>query len=229
MCIRDSINPGVANLIEARARDLAGQWGPIVSRTINGGPNLRPTVAFTAPAEGATVHEASVLIQGTAVDDVSLEKVIVRVNGGAWVRATGTTSWSQLVNLVPGANLIEAQARDLSGQFGPIVGITVNRTGGGGAALAASVLATPTSAGAEVCVTLSADAAVTAEVLNIAGRPVRVIVQDRTMPAGSTTVAWNGRSQNGLAVPSGAYLVRITARASDGAGVTALQPLMLTR
>jgi len=109
------------------------------------------------------------------------------------------------------------------------VSIIVTRTGGGPAALAASVLATPTSAGAELLVTLSADAAVTAEVLNIAGRTVRVIVVDRVMLPGTTTVAWNGRSQAGLAVPAGTYLVRITARDASGNAVTALQPLRVTR
>ena len=224
------INVGTGpNLVEARARDATGQWGPIVSRTLIGAANLQPVAMITSPADGSDTSDAQVTVSGTAVDDGAVVKVIVRVNGGAWVRATGTTSWSQVVNLAVGANLIEACAYDDVGLWGPIVGVTVNRTGAGGAALTASVLATPTSAGAEVCVTLSADASVTAEVLNIAGRPVRTIVQDRAMPAGMTTVAWNGRSQNGLAVPSGTYLVRVTAREPDGGSVTALQPLMLTR
>ena len=128
-----------------------------------------------------------------------------------------------------GANLIEACARDLSGQFGPVSGITGMRSGTGSAALTASVLATPTLVGAEVCVTLSADAAVTAEVLNIAGHPVRVIVQDRAMHPGSTTVAWNGRSQNGLAVPAGAYLVRIIARTENGTEASRIAPVLLRR
>ncbi len=217
------------NLVEARGYDIGGRWGPIVGRTLIGAPNLRPVASVTAPADGSGTSDAQVAVTGTADDDGTVVKVIVRVNGGPWAIATGTTSWNRLVNLAPGANLIEARAYDDVGLWGPIAGITINRSGVVPAALTALVLATPTSAGAEVCVTLSAGAAVTVEVLNIAGRPVRVIVRDREMAAGTTTVAWNGRSQNGLAVPSGTYLVRITARGGDGASFTALQPLMVTR
>ncbi len=227
---RMNITPDGANLVEACARDGSGQWGPMVAMTLNAPANLRPVALITLPGDGDNVAEPQVTVTGTATDDDTVVKVIVRVNGGAWAQATGTTNWNRLVDLLIGPNLIEAVAYDDVGLWGPYASVTMNRVAAAApAAVTASVLAAPTSTGAEVCVTLSAEAAVTAEVLNIAGLPVRVIVQDRPMPAGSTTVAWNGRSQNGLAVPSGAYLVRITARTEDGGETSRITPLLLRR
>ncbi|MCD6360430.1 MAG: hypothetical protein J7M38_06135, partial [Armatimonadetes bacterium] len=48
------------------------------------------------------------------------------------------------------------------------------------------------------------------------GRPVKMVVSDRMTSAGMTTLTWDGRNAGGLSVPSGTYLVRITAAGSDG-------------
>jgi hypothetical protein len=78
------------------------------------------------------------------------------------------------------------------------------------------VSAHATSAGAEISFTLAAPASVSAEVLNIAGRTVRQIVADRAYEAGPQSLAWNGASEHGTRVPSGTYLVRVTAFGDDG-------------
>ena len=87
----------------------------------------------------------------------------------------------------------------------------------------------PTGLGAQVVFTLSGDAKVTAEVLNIAGRPVKLLVADKLMAAGTSTLAWNGRSNTGAAVPSGVYLVRVTAAAEEGGRAQALGTVMVAR
>jgi len=87
----------------------------------------------------------------------------------------------------------------------------------------------PTLAGAQVTFTLSADAAVTAEVLNIAGRPVRLLVSDHPMPTGTNTLAWDGRNSAGLAVPAGAYLVRLKAATASGGQGQALAMVRIDR
>ena len=72
---------------------------------------MRPTVAITSPADGATVAAAEVTVTGTATDD---GPVSVTVNGrGATVRAN--RAWSVAVPLRPGANTLVATARDGDG------------------------------------------------------------------------------------------------------------------
>jgi len=71
--------------------------------------------------------------------------------------------------------------------------------------------------------------AVTAEVLNIAGRPVQVLVADRQMAAATNTLTWNGRSATGVAVPSGIYLVRVRACDKNGARSEAVSTVCVRR
>jgi hypothetical protein len=85
--------------------------------------------------------------------------------------------------------------------------------------------AVPTTTGAEILFTLSAPAQVTVEVLNLAGRPVALLAEDRAADAGLQRLAWNGRSLTGTPAPAGRYLARITARDGAGTQATALAPL----
>lgn len=116
------------NLIEARAKDENGLWGPIEGVTITRLGNLAPEVAITSPADGAVTSDSSVLVTGTASDDDTVSVVRIRINGVVWLNAIGTTSWSRNAPLALGANSIEARARDNEGVWGPIVEITVTRT-----------------------------------------------------------------------------------------------------
>ena len=69
---------------------------------------------------------------------------------------------------------------------------------------------------AQISFGLTADASVTAEVLNIAGRKVRLITTDQAMEAGIGTLLWDGRNSGGAAVPSGMYLIRLTVHDTSG-------------
>jgi hypothetical protein len=99
--------------------------------------------------------------------------------------------------------------------------------GDGGTALVTGLTAGPTPAGAQVTFRLSGAAQVSATVLNLAGRPIRALCADRPSDAGQGTLLWNARSDAGLRVPSGAYLVRLTARSATGAQSTALATVHL--
>ncbi|MGI5817192.1 MAG: carboxypeptidase regulatory-like domain-containing protein [Armatimonadota bacterium] len=83
--------------------------------------------------------------------------------------------------------------------------------------------------GITVSYTLSADAQVQVEVLNIAGRKIATLATGEAAPAGISTCGWNGRGAGGTLVPSGRYLVRVSARADDGQQVQALVPVQLQR
>ena len=85
-----------------------------------------------------------------------------------------------------------------------------------------SLAAVPTPTGAQLTFSLLSAANVTATVLNVAGRPVKTLVADRPMAAGGQTLLWDRSSNTGLTVPSGLYLVRVTARTDAGAQSTSL-------
>ena len=106
--------------------------------------------------------------------------------------------------------------------------LRLTRTGG---PLTLSTLSAVASraGGAEIMFTLSAPADCTVRLLNIAGRTVRVLQQGTPMPAGTSQLVWNGRSDAGLPVPNGTYLVRVEAATDDGRYTQAVRTLAIGR
>jgi subtilisin family serine protease len=108
--------------------------------------------------------------------------------------------------------------------------LRVEARAAGGAVRISALSSAPTGAGgAQVVFTLSSDAMCDVTILNIAGRPVRVVETGGVHGAGVNTVTWDGRSSAGTAVPSGQYLLRVTARAEDGTAATALRLMRVGR
>jgi flagellar hook assembly protein FlgD len=76
---------------------------------------------------------------------------------------------------------------------------------------------------------LPSPAEVEARILNIAGRPVRSLCRHRACNAKRNVLLWDGRSDQGMRVPGGSYLVEVTARGPDGTSGRALTPFRLNR
>ena len=74
-----------------------------------------PIISIISPADGTTFDTSSILIDGTASDNIALNKVEVKVNSGNWQLASGTNSWSKSVTLSSGSNTIYTRATDTSG------------------------------------------------------------------------------------------------------------------
>jgi hypothetical protein len=78
-------------------------------------PNDEPTVAIDEPTPGE-VLSGETTVAGTASDpDGSVERVQVRVDGGAWRNATGTTDWSyawDTVQVADGEHTLEVRSFD---------------------------------------------------------------------------------------------------------------------
>jgi hypothetical protein len=92
-------------------------------------------------------------------------------------------------------------------------------------ALGVRLAAAPTPAGAALTVNLQSEAQVQVSVLNLAGRTIAVLPA-RTLPAGVSTVLWNGRTTSGTLAPRGHYLVKVTAGGADGTLVSATASLV---
>ena len=97
-----------------------------------------------------------------------------------------------------------------------------------GATQVTSVAAVPTARGAQITFSLSAPAAVEAEILNVAGRCVRALAP-RDCEAGANTLLWNGTSDAGLPAPDGLYLISVRARDEGGGESRALSRVYLRR
>jgi glycosidase len=87
-----------------------------------------PTVAIDTPTNGATVV-GTLVISGTASDNVAVASVQFSIDNGAWITASGTASWSYSLNsqyMLNGLHTIYAQATDTSGNVSTIPSVTVN-------------------------------------------------------------------------------------------------------
>src|ERR1017187_782932 len=58
---------------------------------------IPPTVVINSPANGSTVA-GTISVSGTAADNVAVASVQLSIDGGAWLTASGTTSWSFSLN-----------------------------------------------------------------------------------------------------------------------------------
>ena len=74
-----------------------------------------PTVDISYPAEGGTYHGSVVVSGESAAGSSPVQAVEVRIDGGSWVNATGTTGWYYALDtttLAKGAHTVEARSFD---------------------------------------------------------------------------------------------------------------------
>jgi len=93
----------------------------------------------------------------------------------------------------------------------------------------ASASVQATGAGLVVTYDVSTSCAVSVEVLNIAGRKIRQLMQSQAAEPGRAEQVWDLRSADGTIVPNGTYLIKIEAVAENGQRVQALRPAQIER
>lgn len=81
--------------------------------------------------------------------------------------------------------------------------------------LSATARSTAGGPGLDIVYSLSSDAVVDVEIRNIAGRVVKHLAAQTPAGDGQNTLMWNGLSDAGTAVPSGIYIVQVTARSPE--------------
>jgi subtilisin family serine protease len=89
-----------------------------------------------------------------------------------------------------------------------------------------SLSAQPAAKAVHISYTLSAPAAVSVDILNLAGRLVRSLPETQ-QDGGVVTALWDGNGGSGTKAPAGTYLVRLTARGADGQAVSAVRTVRL--
>jgi hypothetical protein len=107
--------------ITARAIDTSGNASTAsVSVDVRNADTTPPSVQISSPAAGATLG-GTANVSGSASDNVQVSSVAVSVDGGAYVAAQGTTSWSYALDtssLASGSHTLTARATDASGNAG---------------------------------------------------------------------------------------------------------------
>ncbi len=116
-----------------------------------------------------------------------------------------------------------------TGPDGGVRHLRVSVQDAGGALAVQSMSAQPAGGGAAITYSVSEASDVSVEIMNIAGRPVKRFPGRAVDGASQQTLVWNGVSDRGSVVPSGRYIVRLTALAADGQTVRAIRPFSMTR
>jgi O-glycosyl hydrolase len=202
--------------ITATARDAAGNTNTsTITVTVNNADSQAPTVALTAPANGATVS-GNVTVSADASDNVAVAGVQFRLDGNNLgvedVSAPFSVSWST-TGATNGSHQLTATARDAAGNTttSTVRTVTVSN-GGGGDTQAPTVSLTAPASGATVSgtVTLSASASDNVRVVGVQFRVdgVNVGTED---PGAPFSRSWDSRTAT-----NGTHSV--TAVARDAAG-----------
>jgi glycosidase len=86
-----------------------------------------PTVLIQAPTDGSFTS-GNLTVSGAATDNIAVQKVEVRIDTNAWVLASGTSTWTCLLNtsnLLNGSHYLSARATDTSSNVSTTNAVTV--------------------------------------------------------------------------------------------------------
>jgi hypothetical protein len=103
--------------LTARAVDASGNAASTAVTISISADSTPPSVSITSPLSGSTLS-GQVTVSGRASDDVGVAQVALSVDGGAYLVAAGTSSWSSVIStgsLSPGAHTLAARATDSAG------------------------------------------------------------------------------------------------------------------
>lgn len=207
--------------ITALASDAAGNRSTAMAAFAVSAPvdTTPPVPAFSVPGPGANLA-GTVVVSGSAVDNVAVSKVELSIDGGAYRDVQGGASWSTSLDtsLYPsGSHTLHARATDTSGNVG-IASLSVSLANNAAPSISFTV---PTS-GAAVSgvVAVSGVAADDASVAK-----VEVGVDGGIFRPAQGTTAWT-YSLDSSALTNGSHV--LTARATDGAGRTATSTISVS-
>ena len=210
--------PAGTHVIGARARDARGNVGLAPDVTVNVLNDVTPpTVAITAPANGATVS-GTVTVSANAADNVGVASVQFRVDGNP-IGAPDTTApysvaWTT-TTVANGSHVLTAVATDLAGNTATSAAITVNVNNAVADVTPPVVNITAPANGATVS---GAAVAVTANATDVGGSgvaSVQFLLDGANLGAADTTAPY-AITWNSTLATNGAHT--LSARATDVAG-----------
>jgi len=122
-----TVNYG-SNTIRVYAVDNAGNVSDTNTVSFVVGDTNKPSVSITSPTDGQVLYDNRITVSGTASDVGSgVKEVWLSVNGGAYGRVNGTTSWSTNITVNYGNNTIRVYAVDNLGNVSDTNTVSVFR------------------------------------------------------------------------------------------------------
>src|SRR2546426_1100541 len=122
--------------VGSRSNEVAATPVPLPDSTA-------PSIRISSPLNNTIVSSTTVVVTGTASDNVAVQTVELSTDGTTWIAASGTTTWSGSVTLHAGTNVIYARATDTSGNRATVhIIVTVENAGPGSSGLDPVILAT---------------------------------------------------------------------------------------
>ena len=121
------VNTFAFRCLDGNTASPGKNYSPVKTLSVLYAPPLTtPTLTIASPANRQILATRTVRVSGTAAGGgANLDKVEVRVNGGAWALTSGTAAWSLDCTLLPGFNTIEARATDRYDYVSRPVSVTV--------------------------------------------------------------------------------------------------------
>jgi hypothetical protein len=212
------------NTLTFTARDAAGNLGSrSLAVTYNPPDTAAPTVTLSTPtSDGSYVTESDTLmVTGTASDNVGVTQVVWENSSGGSGTASGTSNWSvSAIALVEGVNTLTFTARDAAGNLGSrSLAVTYNPPD---TAAPTVTLSTPTSDGSYVT---------ESDTLMVAGTAsdnvgVTQVVWENTSGGSGTASGTSSWSVSAIALAEGLNTLTFTAR--DAAGNLGSRSLAVT-
>lgn len=219
---------------QARARDigsLKSDWTTSVEAVVADGAPTRPASVTITPASPVDGDALTATVE--TCTDPDGDPVLYAFK---WFRSVdGGVHWFQGPTSGPRATSTSDPVRASKTAVGEVWCCQAKATDGtkfgfsrnsanvtiaadASAALVATAAAAGTASGAAISVNLTAAADVRVSIVNLAGRVVAELGQ--SLPSGSSTLLWNGRSLSGTIVPSGRYFAQIAAKSAGGASAS---------
>jgi len=214
-----NLQPG-DNVITITAFDAAGNantdsGSPPITLTVNYA-DLTPTISITSPTTAATYtsNTPSIILSGTASDNVDISQVTWSSDHGGSGTCTGTTSWStDLITLASGANVITVTAySNTTPQYSATATITVTYTPGGLTNTPVVTILSPT---------LSPRTRTNVPTLNVGGTAsdsveISSVVFSTDKGANGTCSGTTSWLFNGVALQPGRNVITVTATDKNG-------------
>lgn len=196
---------------EARLRSV-DRRGPAV------GPLIWNVIVASKPGEEITLTWGNLRqlpknLTATLVDEATGQRIALRTRAAYTYRTPAPANGSRSEAMEVRRFRLEVEPRIQGGLA--VMNLTV-QPGRGGQAY-------------RVGFTLTQSARVKAEITTMSGRPVRDLALGQELGRGLAELHWDGRDRQGVPLPNGLYLVRITATDEAGHAVNAVRTVMVRR